>query len=46
MKKIDFSFLDPHFSPRNKKFKKTEKREFLVLDTTHIDDIMGATTYI
>ena len=31
MKKIDFSFLVPHFSPRNEKLKKTEKREFLVL---------------
>ena len=30
MKKIDFSFLVPHFSPRNEKLKKTEKREFLI----------------
>ena len=38
MKKINFSFLVPHFSPRNEKLKKTEKREFLALvgtiDTT------------
>ena len=27
MKKIDFSFLVPYFSPRNEKLKKSEKRE-------------------
>ena len=28
MKKINFSFLDPHFSPINEKLKKTENENF------------------
>ena len=30
MKKINFSFLVPHFSPIIEKLKKNEKREFLI----------------
>ena len=41
MKKIYFSFLVPHFSPRNEKLKKTEKREFLVLGDTHNWDLLA-----
>ena len=44
MKKIDFSFLVPHFSPRNEKFKKNEKREFLVLGATHIYELRQRAT--
>ena len=35
LKKIDFLFLVPHFLPRNKKFKKTKKQEFVVSVAIH-----------
>ena len=35
LKKVNFSFLVSHFSPRNEKLKKTREREFLVLGPTH-----------
>ena len=38
LKKIDFLFLVPHFLPRNKKFKKTKKQEFLVSVAIHSQD--------
>ena len=43
LKKIDFLFLVPHFLPRNKKFKKTKKQEFLALVAvaTHTKDTVA-----
>ena len=41
MKKIDFSFLVPHFSPRNEKLKKTENENFFFFNFSFLGEKWG-----
>ena len=41
MKKIDFSFLVPHFSPRNEKLKKPRNKNFSFSVPPIVDTLMS-----